>query len=97
MKQPHPSVEIHIRELVVEGVSWREAARIGAAIERELARRFAGPSEPYRPAHPAHPVQIEIPARGDVAGAVGRSVAAAVHRTSAGLSAVPFRGKGGRP
>jgi hypothetical protein len=37
-------VEIHIRELVIEGFSAREAARIHSGLEAELVRRFTSPA-----------------------------------------------------
>jgi hypothetical protein len=86
--KPRSGVEIEIRELVVEGYSRREAARIEAAVRRELAREFAGGVEGLRSAHPDSPVRIEVPARGDFASRVGRGIADATRRTGAGLAPV---------
>jgi hypothetical protein len=84
MKPRAPRVEIHIRELVVDGFSRPEAGRMTAAIEQALARRFSGGAGAMHAAHASRPVRINVPAQRDVAGAIGRNVANAVYRSSAG-------------
>jgi ABC-type uncharacterized transport system YnjBCD ATPase subunit len=41
-----PDIEIHIDELTLDGFDLRDSARIGQAVEAELARLFALHAEP---------------------------------------------------
>lgn len=90
-------VEIQVRELVVEGFTRREGARMAASIERELARQFSESRGVLVPAHASEPVRLTVPTRGAATPLiVGRSIAQAIHDTGTGAPS-PIAKPGGRP
>ena len=76
-------VELHIQELVVHGVGPLDARRIGAAVERELARLLAERGVPPQwlegAGREAVDGQTFVAAAGEPAPAVGAAAARAVY------------------
>jgi hypothetical protein len=73
--------ELHVDELVLEGMRPADARRVGAALERELARlvRERGAPDP-RVAATAGAAPVEMPLRrGEAPGPLGARLAGAIY------------------
>jgi hypothetical protein len=88
------AVELHVDELVLHGFSRADRFAVSDALERELARRFAGQGVPALLTAPLEIERLDAGAftakAGTPAHAIGEEIAARLYQ---GLSPQPSRGK----
>jgi hypothetical protein len=73
-------VELHIEELVLEGVRPIEAQRVGTAVERELARLLRDNGVPHRAGAGEDPAPVTLQRRiGEPPAQLGTRLAGAIY------------------
>ena len=80
-------IEVHIGELVLEGVSPVDRGRVGAAMERELSRLFAERGLPGHIAQDGAPGEID-------AGAFARMPSSTPEAIGGGIARTVYGGLG---